>query len=149
MAMAEPSEQDKDFVKEAASGGMLEVRLGEYASGNAASDSVKKFGEDMAGDHTKANDQLKTLATQQPIEIPKALSDKDQQVLDRLEKLKGDEFDKAYVDDMVEDHKNDIASFEKEVSQGSDPTIKAFAEKVLPSLRHHFEMAEELKSKLG
>lgn len=126
---------------------MLEVRLGQYAAGNASSDDVKKFGEHMAGDHKKANEQLKSLATQQPIEIPKALNEEDQKTLERLEKLSGVDFDQAYVSLMVEDHKKDIAAFENEISKGSDPTIKAFAEKVLPTLKHHLEMAEAMNGK--
>jgi putative membrane protein len=144
---ADPSAQDKQFIAAAGSGGMLEVRLGEYASNNAASDAIKKFGEHMVGDHTKLNDQLKTLATQQPIEIPRALNSDDQKVLDRLEKVQGTEFDKAYVTQMVEDHKKDIAAFQKEIDQGSDPSVKAFAEKALPTLQHHLKMAEELQNK--
>jgi putative membrane protein len=154
MAMAdahadELSSQDKQFIDEAGSGGMLEVRLGQYASQNASSDDVKKFAEHMVGDHGKANDQLKTVATQTPIEIPKALSDEDQKVLDRLEKLTGTEFDKAYIAQMVEDHEKDIAAFQKESSDGSKISVKGFAEKTLPTLKHHLEMAQNLSKKLG
>jgi putative membrane protein len=149
MAADEPSTQDKEFVASAASGGMLEVRLGVYASFNAASPDVKKFAEHMVGDHTQANQQLHSLATQQPIEIPRALNHDDQQVLDRLESLKGAEFDKAYVAQMVKDHQDDIAAFEKETEAGSDTIIKAFAERTLPVLKHHLEMAQDLSKSLG
>jgi putative membrane protein len=145
----EPSVQDKAFFAEAGSGGMLEVRLGQYASANAASDAVKKFGEEMVGDHTKANDQLHTLTTQQPLEIPKAMSSEDQQTLDRLEKLHGAQFDKAYIEQMVQDHEKDVAAFEKEVSDGSDTIVRAFAERTLPILRHHLEMAKGLNESLS
>jgi putative membrane protein len=142
-----PSAQDKQFAKDAASGGMLEVRLGQYASDNASSDAVKKFGEKMVGDHTKANDKLKEVASQKSIEVPKVLSDEDQKVLDRLEQLKGADFDKAYVKQMIEDHLNDVHAFEKEVNDGTEPAVKAFAEATLPSLKHHLEMARALEGK--
>ena len=140
----ELSSQDKQFITEAGSGGMLEVRLGQYASHNAASDETKKFGEHMVGDHAKANEQLKSLATQKPIEIPKTLNYEDKKVLARLEGLSGAEFDHAYAAQMVEDHQKDIAAFEKEIAQGSDVSVKAFAEKTLPVLKHHLEMARGL-----
>ena len=145
----ELSPQDKEFVKASGSGGMLEVRLGQYASDNAGSDDVKKFGEHMVGDHTKTNMELHTVATQVPIEIPYSLSEDDQKVLDRLEKLKGTEFDEAYVAQMIEDHEKDVAAFQKEVSDGSLIAVKAFAEKTLPILKHHLEMAKELQKKMG
>jgi putative membrane protein len=149
MAADEPSTQDKQFLKHAASGDMLEIRLGQYASQNAGSDEVKKFGEHRVGDHTKAKEQMLSLTTQQPLEIPKALSDEDQQTLDRLERLKGAEFDKAYIATMIEDHQNDIGQFEKEVSEGSDTIVKAFAERTLPLLKHHLEMAQELSKSVS
>ena len=149
MAADEPSTQDKEFLKHAGSGDMLEIRLGQYASQNARSDDVKKFGEHMVGDHTKAKDQMLTLTTQQPLEIPKALSEDDQQTLDRLETLIGADFDKAYIATMIEDHQNDIAQFEKEVSEGSDTIVKAFAERTLPVLKHHLEMAQNLGKSIG
>jgi putative membrane protein len=103
----------------------------------------------MVGDQTKANDQMLSLTTQQPLEIPKTLSDEDQQTLDRLEKLKGPEFDRAYIAAMIEDHQNDIAQFEKEVSEGSDTIVKAFAERTLPILKRRLEMAQDVGKSLG
>ncbi len=144
----QPSEQDEHFARQAASGGMLEVRLGEYASFNASSDAVKQFAETMVGDHTKANNKLKTVASDKSIEIPKVLNDEDQKVLDRLEQLKGKEFDKAYVEQMVADHLQDIHAFEKEINDGTEPTVKAFAEATLPTLKHHLEMAQALQGKV-
>jgi putative membrane protein len=144
----ELSPQDKQFVALASSGGMYEVRLGEYASQSAASDDVKKFAEHMVGDHAKVNDQLKTLATQEPLEIAKTLNDENKDALARLEKLSGVEFDRAYVAQMVLDHKKDIAAFEKEMGSGSDVSLKGFCEKTLPILKHHLEMAVELGGRL-
>jgi putative membrane protein len=149
MAADEPSTQDKQFLAAAASGGMLEVRLGQYASFNASSEEVKKFAEHMVGDHTQANQQLKGLTTQQPLEIPKVLNEEDQSELDRLEKLKGSELDKAYVEQMVKDHEQDVAAFEKESTDGSDSIVKAFAERTLPVLKHHLEMAKDLSKSIG
>lgn len=139
------SVQDKQFVAEATSGGMLEVRLGEYASFNAANEKVRKFGEHMAGDHSQANEKLKPLAYDKGIEMPKQLDPQDQQVLDRLEKLKGAEFDKAYMAQMVDDHEKDIAAFEKEIESGSEPEVKAFAETVLPKLKLHLQTARAIE----
>jgi putative membrane protein len=135
-------------VAEVASGGMLEVRLGQYASANAADIAVRHFGENMVDDHSKANEELRTLASEKSIETPKVLAQKDQEVLDRLEKLTGGAFDKGYMTQMVEDHKATIALFEKEVCHGTDVRVKGFAEKTLPTLRRHLQMAETTAAKV-
>lgn len=144
-----PNSQDKDFVMQAASAGMLEVRLGQYASENAADIAVKHFGEQMVNDHTKANDELKTIAIQDQLDVPKELSDDDKKVLDRLEKLNGAEFDKEYAKQMVKDHKKVIKLFQKEADEGQDDQLKNFASNTLAVLKHHLSMAEELAGKVG
>jgi putative membrane protein len=143
------SAQDRHFVADAASGGMLEVRLGEYAARHATSDEVKRFGQHMVDDHSKANDRLKAVASNGTVEIPKDMSDDDKRVMDRLRAMTDQEFDKAYVHQMVEDHRKDIAAFEKEASDGHNSELRDFASKTLPVLRHHLEMAEDLNKKMG
>src|SRR3954453_5331901 len=95
---------DKTFVMNAAMGGMAEVELGKLAEQKASSESVKQFGQKMVADHGKANEELKSVAATQKIDIPVSLSSKHQAVIDRLSKLSGSAFDKAYVKEMVKDH---------------------------------------------
>jgi putative membrane protein len=136
---------DQSFAKEAASGGMAEVKLGQLAQANGSSDSVKQFGKRMVTDHSKANDQLKDAASRDNITTPGEIDKTDQATYDRLSKLSGAEFDKAYADEMVKDHKKDIASFKKEADSGMNPEIKQFASKTLPTLEEHLKMAEEMQ----
>jgi putative membrane protein len=137
---------DKKFVKEAAQGGMAEVELGQLAQQKASSDDVKKFGERMVNDHSKANDQLKQIASDQGISLPSQMSAKDNATKAMLSKLSGKDFDRAYMADMVKDHRADISEFEKESSSGKDPAIKDFAQQTLPTLRDHLKQAEEVHS---
>src|SRR5207302_11467093 len=103
---------DKTFVKKAAAGGLAEVELGQLATEKASSEDVKKFGQRMVDDHGKANDQLKQVASEEHITLPEGLSAKDKATKDRLEKLSGAQFDRAYMRDMVKDHRQDVAEFE-------------------------------------
>jgi putative membrane protein len=135
---------DKKFVKEAAMGGMAEVELGKLATQKGTSESVKQFGQKMIDDHTKANDQLKEVASKDNIQIPAALDKKHQERIDKLSKLDGAAFDKAYAKDQVKDHKNDIKDFQAEAQGGSDPNVKAFATNTLPVLQQHLQLAENL-----
>lgn len=135
---------DTHFVKKAAEGGLAEVELGKLAEQKAGNEQVKKFGERMVNDHSKANEQLKDVAQQEHIELPSHLSAKDQATKVRLEKLSGAEFDHAYMNDMVKDHRVDVAEFAHESQSSKDPAVKNFARQTLPVLRQHLQIAEKL-----
>jgi putative membrane protein len=146
--VADSLEDDTEFAVVAADGGMMEVQLGELAQTNAASADVKKFGKMMVDDHSKANTELKTLAQQKNITLPMALSDEKKKKYDELAAKKGAEFDKAYVDFMVEDHKKDISEFEEAAKDAKDPDVKSWAAGKVPTLKHHLEEVEKIDAKM-
>lgn len=136
-------EDDAKYAVEAANGGMMEVELGKLAQNKAISPEVAKFANMMVADHTKANNELKTLAASKKISLPATLGEKFQKDYDDFSKMKREEFDKAYTDYMVKDHKEDIEEFKKEATDGKDPELKAFASKHVPILEHHLQMAQQ------
>ncbi len=142
------SPADRRFVKEAAEGGMAEVELGRLAVEKASSDDVKKFGQRMIDDHSKANDKLKEVASSEGITLPQALDAKDEATKSRLSKLSGEQFDKAYMRDMLRDHKKDVAAFKTESNSGRDAAVKAFASQTLPTLEDHLKEAENITPKV-
>jgi len=151
-AMSEPSNPAdtastdmNEFALKAASGGMMEVELGQIAQRNAQNQRVKNFGKMMVKDHTKANDELKALAAKKNITLPATLSADHQEHVDKLRKLTGADFDKHYMDMMTDDHKKDIDEFEKASKNSTDADIKAFATATLPVLRTHLDSAEAIK----
>jgi len=141
------TDKDYKFGSDATRGGMEEVQLGELAKQKAGSQGVREFGDRMATDHQKANDDLKQIVQKKGGLIPTSLSHHENATLERLQKLSGAEFDKAYVSDMVRDHKKDVKEFEKASQSLSDPDLKAFAEKTLPTLQEHLRMAQSLEGK--
>jgi putative membrane protein len=141
------STADTTFVKKAARGGMAEVELGQLATQKAASEDVKKFGQRMVDDHSKANDQLKQVAAQEHIDLPTEPGAKDKATKARLEKLSGEQFDRAYMTHMVKDHKTDVAEFAHASKTAKDPAVKSFAEQTLPTLREHLKEAEKIAPK--
>ncbi|HEY3973111.1 MAG TPA: DUF4142 domain-containing protein [Candidatus Sulfotelmatobacter sp.] len=145
--MAKLSPADQKFVKEAAQGGLAEVELGQLAVQKASSDAVKNFGQRMVDDHSKANDKLKELASEKGINLPKSPSVMQKATKERLSKLSGDQFDKAYMSDMLKDHKKDVAAFRTESSTGQDSDVKNFATQTLPTLREHLKAAESIAPK--
>lgn len=140
---------DADFAVAAADGGMLEVALGKLAETRGTSASVRKLGALMVRDHSKANLELMTLAANKKIAIPTTMSDKCQKKVDDLNNKKdGKDFDKAYADLMVKDHKDDIDDFKKEAEKGNDTQVSEWAKGKVPVLEHHLMMAEQTQKKL-
>ena len=137
---------DQTFVLDAASGGLMEVDLGKMTATNASSAKVKEFGKMMVTDHTKANNELKAIAAKKNITVPPAPAAKEQANIDELKAKKGADFDQAYVDMMVTDHKEDISKFEDEAKNGKDPDVKAFASKTLPVLNKHLQHIQMIQS---
>jgi len=135
---------DRKFMDKAAQGGMAEVELGQLAEQNGESSDVKAFGKRMVDDHSKANDQLKQIAAQKGVSLPTTLDAKDQATKDRLSKLHGSAFDKAYMRDMVMDHKKDVAEFKRECTTAHDSDLKNWANQTTPTLESHLSEAEKI-----
>jgi putative membrane protein len=140
---------DHSFVMKAAEGGMAEVELGKLAASKGSSEQVKQFGQKMVDDHSKVNDELKTLAQNKNITLPTDLNSKDKSTKKKLEKLSGAEFDRAYMQAMVKDHSTDVSEFRKEANSGKDPDVKAFAAKTLPTLENHLKLAQDGNKAVG
>ena len=140
---------DVKFATKAAQGGMAEVQLGQLAAQKASNPDVKAFGQKMVDDHTKANDQLKSVAAQENITLPTTVDPKDQALYSKLQNLSGADFDKSYMKAMVKDHQEDVKEFQKEADKGKDPQIKNFASQTLPILQQHLSMAQSTQAKLS
>jgi putative membrane protein len=145
---AELAQQDLEFAKEAAAGGLKEVALGELAQEQAKSEEVGRFGQRMVQDHGQANQKLMAIVEQKDIQLPQELPEDAQQKYQELQQLSDAEFDEAYMDEMVKDHEKDVALFEQQAQSGEDPDLRAFAEETLPTLREHLELAREVQSQI-
>ena len=130
------SAKDKTFMKKAAKGGALEVALGKIAEENGQSDDVKSFGKRMVTDHSKANDELKSIAEKKGVTLPSK------------EPTVKWSSDKAYMDAMVKDHEKDLAEFQEEANSGTDPDVKKFAEDTAKVVQEHLDLAKETQGKL-
>jgi putative membrane protein len=143
--------KDSKFIMSAAIGGEMEVALGKVAAAKGASEDVKKFGQTMVDDHSKANDELKELAKTKGVDLKKAEDSaikKESKEEGSLAKKEGADFDKAYMKMMVKDHEDDVKEFEKASKDCEDSDVKAWAAKTLPTLQSHLSMAKEIEGKL-
>jgi putative membrane protein len=139
---------EEDFWNKAAEGGMAEVELSKAAQTKAQSADVKKFAQTMITDHTKANNELKALATKMNITLPAELNSTHKSTMDKLNSLSGADFDKAYVDAMVKDHNDAVNLFQAESDGGTTADVKAFAAKTLPTLKSHQAMITDIQGKM-
>jgi len=133
---------DQKFVHDVLMDGMAEVELGQLAQQNASSADVKQFAQRMVTDHGKAGDDLKSLTSSKNITPPAAVDAKHKATHDRLAKLSGSAFDRAYMQAMVADHQEAVAAFRKEATSGRDADIKSWASKTLPTIEDHLKTAQ-------
>ena len=141
------SPEDRVFLKSALEGGMFEVQLGQLALQKSNNADVKAFAQKMVDDHTKMGDQMKTMAEQIGVKLPKEISKKDHATMAKLQALSGEEFDKAYMEDMVKGHKTDLNEFQIEADGGSSPPVKDVANRGAQLISQHLQMAEQIDRK--
>lgn len=137
---------DEVFVRDAAEGSMAEVKLGQLAEEKAQAPEVKNFAKRMVEEHSKALEEIKQLGSKEGINMPTDISHKDAETYNRLSKLSGPEFDRAYSQEMVKDHQKDIAEFKKGETSAQKPDVKEFAQKTLPTLQSHLELAQHMQA---
>jgi putative membrane protein len=141
--------KDKMFLRQAAEGGMAEVKLGQLATQKASSSDVKAFGQKMVDDHTALNNEMAPIADSMGVRVPKSLNKKDQAEYDKLNGLSGNDFDTEYLTAMVKDHHKDLREFHEEVSSTTDPTLKAAVQKGETVIKQHTMMVDQLAQNKG
>jgi putative membrane protein len=142
LAQNKADKSDQKFITEAIQGNLAEVKMGELAQQKGQSDGVKQFGQHLATDHGAANQKAMNVASQIGVAPPTEPNAKQKALYDKLAKLSGPAFDRQFAQEMVKDHKQDIAKFQKEAKK-TTPT-GTFAKEVLPDLQKHLQEAEKL-----
>jgi putative membrane protein len=140
---------DQAFMMKAAQGNQAEVQLGKMAAEKASDQQVKDFANRMVQDHQKANDQLKQVAQQDKVPVPTEPNAAEKAAANRLSKLSGTSFDKAYMRHMVQDHTKDVAEFQKESQSAKDQNVKQFASQTLPTLQDHLKQAKQISAQVN
>jgi putative membrane protein len=149
-AGAKLSRADKEFIEEAASGGLTEVEVGKMMSDRAKHPEVKRFAEMLVTDHTAANEELRRIAASSGVSLPPTPESKHRMMIERLANEKGGDIDRTFIKNFgVKEHEKDIKEFQKQAEKGDNPQLKAFAAKTLPKLKEHLAMAQKLESELA
>ena len=141
-------EADAKFTTQAAVGGMAEVELGKMALEKSSNAKVKEFATMMVKDHGMANTELMAIAKQKNITLPSTVDEEHKQKMDDLSKKTGADFDKAYVDAMVNGHKSTLKLMEDESKDGKDADLKSFATKTAPIVQSHLIMINKISDSM-
>ena len=136
---------DDAFTQKAVQGDMAEVKLGKLAEQKGTNPAVMDFAKRMVQDHSQNEKDLQNTASREDVALPSGIDKADQNTYDRLSKLSGDSFDRAYAHEMVKDHTQDVADFQKEAKDGHDEAIKNYAAQTVPTLQSHLEMARRME----
>jgi len=144
----EVSGDDAKFAVAAANGGMAEVELGKLAQQKAQNAKVKDFGAMMVQDHSKANAELMDLAKSKKIALPDSIGADEQKLKAELASKSGADFDKAYMQAMLDDHKKDIDDFEHARKIVKYPEMSAFIDKTLPVLKKHLAAIQQIHDEM-
>ena len=132
------------FLRYAAADGLFHVEAGKLAAQRGSSEDVKKFGQHAIEHHSQINDELIKLASTKGVTLPNKMYKKDRETLDKLGKLSGSDFDKAYIEIETSHHSKDLSAFQKEAKDGKDPDVKAWAVKTVPTIEEHLKMLGDL-----
>ena len=142
-------EDDSEYLVAAAETDMAEIELGKLATSKGTDAEVKKLGQMMIDEHTKASAELKPFAAKRNISLPMALTDKGKEKYDDLNDEKvGNDFDKKFADLMVNGHEDAIKKMQDASEKATDPEIKAWAAKMLPNLQAHLDHAKMVQDKI-
>jgi len=137
---------DKEFLKNVAESSATEVHLGKLAQDKGSSDAVKEFGKQMAETNKQTGEQMKKAAAALNVPLSDDPPKKAKKAEDKLSKLSGAEFDRAYAKMAADEQKQAVKQFEREAKSGKSPGLKDFASKNLPVEQERQKQADEFAS---
>ena len=143
------SQSGKQFLAFASQVNIGEIRAGLLAEQKAQSNAVKAFGRLMTLDHSELESQLDATAAIDHTQIPDEPSSSTEQQADQLKSMSGAQFDRAYMNDMVQGHEKAVGKFESEKSNAQNPTVRDVVSSALPILQQHLALAKAVQASLS
>lgn len=149
MGDAQSRQMDKRFLNQVTQGSMLNVAMGKLAAEKSSNDAVKQFAQKMATDHERGLEFFKRVAAKDGVTVSDTLDSQHKERLDKLAKLSGPDFDRAYVKDQLKAHQRMVSYFESEADNGTETAAKKMATNMLPAVQKHLDEAKELNKSLS
>ena len=146
-----PVNRTNAFIEQAALGGMFEIETSRVALDKSSNPAVREFSQTMIDEHTEVDKELRAAvaaANVQSPPLPTVLDKAHSDMVIELKKETAEDFDEAYVDDLVDAHEKAIVLFEDYAKDGDNPVLKKFAADTLPVLKQHKEHVDKLDNKV-
>ena len=135
---------DEFFMVEAAQNNLAEIAAGELAV-ERGGDAVKQYGQRMIDDHTRAQNELMSLAERKGVKLPARPDEQHMVFSAHLRELAGAEFDREFIGHMHGDHAKVVTMFEDKAKNAQDPELRAWAAKMVPILQEHLRLASAMQ----
>ena len=135
-------------MRKAGAAGKAEVALAQDALARSKNPDVKSFAQKLVDDHTKTNNELAQLASSKGVTIPGEPDESAKKMKEQLDTFRGANFDQGFVMQTIKDHQEAVAMFDSASKNVTDPDVKNFAARTLPSLQQHLAMAQDLETKV-
>ncbi len=149
LAQSKLQGKDNTFVMKAAKGDKAEIAMGDLALKNSNNPDVKQFAQTLVTDHQQAYDKLQSdVASKNNVTLPTAPAPSQTAEKDKLASKKGADFDRAFLQEQIKDHKQDIAEFKNEAQNGQNNDVKQYAQNTVATLQKHLQMAQDAMNKL-
>jgi putative membrane protein len=144
------SSDDRDFIYKASQDNQGEVDLAKLAEQKASSSAVRSLARSMLQDHEKVQSQLKEIASSSNLTLPTAVPSDIKTKRTELSKLSGADFDRQFIDFVVDAHEKDISAFQKEAQrQDANPKVQKFASSTVPQLEMHLTEARNIQKQVS
>lgn len=138
---------DRQFATKAAQSDMTEIKTSQLALRKSKNPQVLSYAREMIQAHTDSTNQLKPIAARLNLAMPKSLGSENQALVNRLSRLSGNQFDRAYRTGQAQGHAKTQAAFETELQQGQNSDLKAFASEILPVVTMHLQMIQKVTAR--
>ena len=132
------------FMMNVARAGAAEVELSRLATQRADERDVRRFADQMVNDHARMGEDLRRLAAREGVRLPSGMDANHRAAYNRLRRMNGDAFDRAYARQMANDHEQALALFREQARNGRDREVRDFAQRALDTIEHHRQMARDL-----
>jgi putative membrane protein len=147
-AVKEIKEDASKFLVKSYELGMFEIEVSQMAATHAANAEVKRLATNLIASHKDINTKMQAIAFDANYKLPGGIDSDHAKDLNNLDKVKGADFDKKYMDMIVSGHENLTAAYKKAFSDLSAGETKEFAGKTFPLINNHLEIAKKLKDKI-
>jgi putative membrane protein len=147
----------RHFAIQASKRNAAEIELGTLALERAQSSDVMQFAQMMVNDHTEGFNKLKDAVAAHGGAVDRELPDESEELLERLKTFRGADFDREYMDAMVDAHQemrgmvsgrlNDAKRMTTSPS-GLEAAVDQWTETALPKVEAHLARAAQIRNAL-